>query len=56
MKKAFGDSDPKVAIALEIANECAKVSDPDRCENVSKIYACSMEGAQKRNLKIDDFI
>lgn len=56
MTKAFGEGNPKVAIAVDIANTCAKITDPDRCELASKMYACAKEEAAKKDLKFEDFM
>lgn len=55
-KTAFGEGDPKVAIAEEIALECADITDPDRCEAAAKMYECGRNGAEKRGIKFEDLM
>lgn len=55
-KTAFGEGDPKVAIAEEIAHECAEVTDPDRCEAAAKQYDCARSGAIKRGIKFEELL
>lgn len=55
-KTAFGDDDPKVAIATKVAEDCHNSTDPDRCEAANKLFACSLKAAQKYNVKFEDLL
>lgn len=43
----------KVQIIRDIANECADVTDPDRCESAAKIFRCIQNAAVTRRLTFD---
>lgn len=47
-KTAIGENDPRVATAKAVAEDCADVTDPDRCEAATKIFMCSIEAGKKR--------
>lgn len=50
-KKAFGDDNAKaMTTSKEVANECATVTDPDRCELSAKHYLCVQSGLEKRGV------
>lgn len=54
-KKVF-DNDPlKVQTATDIANECAAVTDPDRCEAAVKIFECFLKATSSRGIKMGDW-
>lgn len=46
-KTALGDNDPRVASAKAVAEDCAGITDADRCEAAAKIFACSIEAGKK---------
>lgn len=51
---AFDGDASKVQVARDLANECASVTDADRCEAAAKIFECGREAAKSKGLKFDD--
>lgn len=44
----------KMELAKEVANTCAKQTDPDRCEAAYKISKCVSEEAQAKGVQMDE--
>lgn len=55
-KMAFGDDDPKVGFARDIANDCIDTTDEDRCEAAFKMYECGFEAGKKRGIDFTDIM
>lgn len=51
---AFDGDATKVQVARDLANDCANITDADRCEAAEKICACGREAAKSRGLKFKD--
>lgn len=51
---AFDGSPTKVQVAKDLANDCADVTDPDRCEAAEKIMECGQNAAKSRGLTFDE--
>lgn len=51
---AFDGNASKMKTALDIANECAEITDDDRCEAAAKIFNCGHNAALSKNLSFED--
>ncbi|XP_055300730.1 general odorant-binding protein 28a-like [Sitodiplosis mosellana] len=51
-KEVFGNDVANIQKATEIANECANVSDTDRCEAAFKVVKCADAAAQARGVSL----
>lgn len=56
-KQAFGVDDPKVEVARHIATTCGiKVTETERCEAATQLYACSKEESIKMGYEFREFM
>lgn len=56
-RQAFGTNSPKVEVARKIAEACgAKVTESERCEAATQLYACSKEEATKLGYDFSEFM
>lgn len=53
-RKAFNGDTVKIQQALQLANDCAKVTNKDRCEAAFQIFQCAMNAGKARGLTFDD--
>lgn len=53
-KIAFDNDDNKVNMARELANDCAGITDEDRCEAAVKIFECGHAAIKKRGITFED--
>ncbi|XP_031638803.1 uncharacterized protein LOC116350935 [Contarinia nasturtii] len=51
---AFDGNPTKIQVAKNLANECADITDPDRCEAAAKIMECGQNAAKSRGLNFED--
>lgn len=49
-KMKLGKDSTKIQLVRDIANECADITDPNRCESAAKISKCVFDAAATRNL------
>ncbi|XP_055300742.1 general odorant-binding protein 28a-like [Sitodiplosis mosellana] len=47
---AFDGNPSKIQVAKDLANECADVTDDDRCEAAAKIMECGQNAAKTRGI------
>lgn len=48
-KMKFADDAAKIQLVRDIANECANITDADRCESAAKISKRVFDGVAARN-------
>lgn len=53
-KKAFDDDATKVQMARDLANDCADITDGDRCEAAIKVFECGHISAKSRGMTFED--
>lgn len=52
-KMLFGDDAAKIQAATDIANDCASITDANRCEAASKLAKCCQESHKARGIPYD---
>lgn len=51
---AFDGDARKVQVARELANDCAGITDVDRCEAAVKIFECGHQNIKKRGITFEN--
>ena len=51
---AFDGDAKKVQMARDLANDCAGITDPDRCEAAVKIFECGHNAVKTRGITFED--
>lgn len=51
---AFDGNPSKIQVAKDLANDCADVTDDDRCEAAHKIMECGEKAAKSRGLSFEE--
>lgn len=51
---AFDGDAKKVQMARDLANDCAGITDPDRCEAAVKIFECGHSAVKTRGITFED--
>lgn len=51
---AFDGNPSKIQVARDLANECADVTDDDRCEAAAKILECGQKAAKSKGLTFEE--
>lgn len=51
---AFDGNPSKIQVAKDLANECADVTDDDRCEAAAKIMECGQNAAKNKGLTFEE--
>lgn len=54
-EEEFESDEKSIQIVRDLANDCADVTDDDRCEAAIKIYECGHISAKVRGVNFDDF-
>lgn len=52
-KSAYGTDEDQSKIVREISNECASITDADRCEATFKIMKCYEQAVKSRGLDVE---
>lgn len=53
-KIVFDGDSTKMQMARDLANDCAGVTDDDRCEAAVKIFECGHSAVKKRGITFED--
>lgn len=51
----FDGDEKNIEMVRDLANDCADVTDDDRCEAAIKIYECGHISAKVRGVNMEDF-
>lgn len=54
-EEEFESDEKSIQIVRDLANDCADMTDDDRCEAAIKIYECGHISAKVRGVNFDDF-